>query len=147
MSRILAAVLVTCLVSSCALPRPAPTAASSDWAQVTALRVDTPIEVYLADGREIRGAITAVDVRAVVLDRTSVIRREEVLTLSTLHGDNRTLGILGGAAMGLVIGSTSDAGGNGAAGIPLFLAAVGSIAGYGVGKRSPRKQLVYARPF
>jgi hypothetical protein len=145
--RVLAVVLIACLSSSCALPRPAAiAAASSDWTKVTALRAETRIEAHLSDGRHVTGALTAVNSDEIVLDYTSVLRRELVLALWVVRGDNRKTAILAGAAIGLILGTASESTGNYAVIVPAFLALLGSTIGVGVGKRSPKRQLVYARP-
>jgi hypothetical protein len=147
MLRGFAVLLIACSSGSCALPRPAAiAAASSDWTKVTALRADTGIEAHLSDGRQVTGALTAVNSDEIVLDYTSVLRRDLVVALWIVRGDNQKTAVLAGAAIGLILGTASESTGNDAVIVPAFLAVLGSTIGVRVGKRSPKRQLVYTRP-
>jgi hypothetical protein len=104
-------------------------AASSDWTKVTALRADTRIEAHLSDGRQVTGALTAVNSDEIVLDYTSVLRRDLVLALWVVRGDNQKTAFLAGAAIGLILGAASESTGNDAIIVSAVLAVIGSTLG------------------
>ena len=73
-------------------------------------------------------------------------RDPHLRALWIVRADNPKTGIVAGAAIGIIIGSVSAVGGNEAVLAPAILGALGSTVGAEIGKRSPRRQSVYARP-